>query len=103
MYSLLLRFAQTCPINQPSNNLCVPLPQPGAGTPQIHIIVNLALGIAGAVALLVITMAGFRYVTSRGNPQQVTQARDAIIYALIGLVVLMSAFLIVNLVVFKLR
>ncbi|HEX7963768.1 MAG TPA: pilin [Candidatus Saccharimonadales bacterium] len=94
MNNLLIFFAQ---------NLNVPIPGTGASTPQIRTIINIVLSIAGAVALLVITMAGFRYVTSRGNPSQVQQARDAIIYSLIGLVVMMSAFLIVNFVVFKLR
>lgn len=94
MHDFLIHFAQ---------NLNVPLPGTGAGTAQIRTIVNILLSISGAVALLVITMAGFRYVTSRGNPSQTAQARDAILYSLIGLVVLMSAFLIVNFVVFKLR
>ena len=86
-----------------AQNLNVPLPGTGAGTSQIKIIVNLFLSIAGAVALLTVTMAGFRYVTSRGNPQQTAQARDAIIYSVIGLIVMMSAFIIVNFVVFKLK
>jgi hypothetical protein len=94
MHDFLIHFAQ---------NLNVPLPGTGAGTAQIRTIVNILLSISGAVALLVITMAGFRYVTSRGNPSQTAQARDAILYSLIGLVVLMSAFLIVNFVVFKLK
>lgn len=102
MMRLLSYFAQTCP-TAPSNVICAPIPTTGAGNTQIHTIVNLFLGIAGAVALLVITMAGFRYVLSRGNPQQVSQARDGIIYSVIGLIVIMSAFIIVNFVVFKLR
>lgn len=86
-----------------AQNLNVPLPNTAAGTSQIRTIINLILSIAGAVAVLVITMAGFRYVTSRGNPQQVAQARDAILYSVIGLVVMISAFVIVNFVVFKLK
>jgi hypothetical protein len=93
-HQLLAHFAQ---------NLNVPLPGNGAGTAQLRIIINIVLGIAGAVALLVITMAGFRFITSRGNPGQVAQARDAIIYSLIGLVTMMSAFIIVNFVIFKIR
>jgi hypothetical protein len=103
MLQALLHFAQNCPINQPSNVLCAPIPATGAGNSQIHTIVNIFFGIAGAVALLVITMSGFRYVLSHGTPQQVSQARDGIIYSLIGLIVIISAFAIVNFVVFKLR
>ncbi|HSX34596.1 MAG TPA: pilin [Candidatus Saccharimonadales bacterium] len=94
MHDFLIHFAQ---------NLNVPLPGTAAGTAQIRTIVNVLLSVSGAVALLVITMAGFRYITSRGNPSQTAQARDAILYSLIGLVVIMSAFVIVNFVVFKLK
>lgn len=97
MHDVLLHFTNF------AQNLNVPLPGAGAGTAQLRTIVNIILSISGAVALLVITMAGFRYVTSRGNPSQTAQARDAILYSLIGLVVLMSAFIIVNFVVFKLN
>jgi hypothetical protein len=94
LHDVLALFAQ---------NLNVPLPNAGTDSAQIRTIINIVLGVAGAVALLVITMAGFRFITSRGNPQQVAQARDAILYSLIGLVTMMSAFLIINFVVFKLR
>jgi hypothetical protein len=94
MHELLSHLAQNVNVN---------LPTPAAGNAQIKAVVNVLLSVSGAVALLVITMAGFRFVTSRGNPQQVAQARDAIIYSCIGLVVIMSAFIIVNFVVFKIR
>ncbi|HSW99363.1 MAG TPA: pilin [Candidatus Saccharimonadales bacterium] len=94
MHGLLMHFAQ---------NLTVNLPVVDAKPSEIKQVINLLLSIAGAVALLVITMAGFRFVTSRGDTQQVAQARNAIIYSSIGLVVLVSAFVIVNFVVFKLR
>jgi hypothetical protein len=94
LHSLVTFFAQ---------NVDVPLPGTGAGTAQIRTVINVLLSVAGAVALLVMTMAGFRFVTSRGNPQQVSQARDAILYSLIGLVTMISAFVIVNFVIFKLR
>jgi len=94
MYHLLNYFAQ---------NLNVPIPNPAADTAHIKAIINIFLSVAGAVALLVITIAGFRYAASRGTPGAVTQARDAIIYSLIGLVIIISAFAIVNFVVFQLK
>jgi hypothetical protein len=94
MHELLSHVAQ---------NITVNLPAPAAGNAQIKEVVNVLLSVSGAVALLVITMAGFRFTTSRGNPQQVAQARDAIIYSCVGLVIIMSAFIIVNFVVFKIK
>ncbi len=56
-------------------------------------------GIAAAVAVLVIAISAFRIVISRGNSQDVQKSRDAIIYASIGLVIVLSAFAIVTFVI----
>lgn len=76
-----------------------PVPKTPAGTVQLQNIVNTVLGVTGAIAVLIIVLAGFRLITSQGDPGAVTTARNAIIYALIGLVVIMFAFAIVNFVV----
>lgn len=75
--------------------LNVPLPRVGTDN-KLHEILNIVLGISGAVAVLIIVLAGFRYITSQGNPNEITMARNAIIYSLVGLVVIISAFAIVN-------
>ncbi len=62
-------------------------------------ILGVVFAIAGAVAVIVIMLAGLKYVTSRGDPASVAKAKNAIIYALIGLVVCILAFTIVNYVV----
>lgn len=76
-----------------------PVPQNPAGTAQLQNIVNTVLGVTGAVAVLIIVVAGFRMITSQGDPGTVATSRNAIIYSLIGLVVIMFAFAIVNFVV----
>lgn len=60
------------------------------------------LSIAAAVALLVIVISSFRMVISRGNSQDIAKARDAIIYATIGLIITMTALGIVTFVVGRL-
>lgn len=50
--------------------------------------------LAGAIAVLIIVIAGFLYVTSAGNPERVKRAKDALIGAVIGLVVIVLAFAI---------
>lgn len=49
---------------------------------------------AGVVAVIVIIAAGLRYVTSQGNAAQVSQAKNAILAASVGLVVVIMAFVI---------
>lgn len=56
-------------------------------------------GLLGAIALLIVTIAGFRYVISQGDPQATAKAKNTILYALIGLAVNIFAFTIVTFVV----
>ncbi len=62
-------------------------------------VVNTMLFILGAVAVIVIIIGGFMYVTSAGDAGGVTKAKNTILYAIIGLVVALLAFAIVNWVV----
>lgn len=77
------------------------LPNTPADTSTIRTVVNIVLVITGAIAVLIVVIAGFRMITSQGNSTQLTQARHAIAYALIGLVVVILAFSIVNFVVLR--
>ncbi|HSE61930.1 MAG TPA: hypothetical protein VLA88_06620 [Candidatus Saccharimonadales bacterium] len=55
--------------------------------------------IIGAVSVLMIIIGGIRYVTSNGEQQQVTSAKNTIIYAVVGVVVAMVAYAIVHFVI----
>ena len=61
----------------------------------IPIILSIVFGIVGALALLFITISGLRYITSAGDPQKIAQAKEGIIYALVGLTIAISAEAIV--------
>ena len=54
---------------------------------------------AGVLAVIVIIIAGFIFTTSHGDPSLITRAKNAIIGAIIGLVVIILAFVITNIVV----
>lgn len=53
---------------------------------------------AGALAVVIIVAAGFMYVLSSGNPQNVTRAKNAILGAVVGLIVVLMAFGITNMI-----
>lgn len=57
------------------------------------------LGIVGAVAVLFIIYGGFRYITAQGNSQTMDLAKNIIIKAIVGLVIIVVAYVIVNVVV----
>lgn len=50
----------------------------------------------GAVSVLMIVIGGFRYTTSNGDAQQLTSAKNTILYAVVGLVLAAMANAIVN-------
>lgn len=56
-------------------------------------------GLAGALAVLFIAIGGFRYTTSGGDPQGIQQAKNTILYAVIGLVLAMLAQFIIGFVI----
>ncbi len=47
---------------------------------------------AGALATIIVIVAGFLYVTSNGDAQQVVRAKNAIIAAVVGLIFVLIAF-----------
>ncbi len=47
---------------------------------------------AGALATIIVIVAGFLYVTSQGDAQQVVRAKNAIIAAVVGLIFVLIAF-----------
>ena len=63
---------------------------------RLNIIINVALGVIGVLAVVVIIIGGFQYTTSQGDPGRTKKAKDTIMYGIIGLVVALLAFSIVN-------
>ncbi len=57
---------------------------------------NLLTTVVAIAAIIMIILAGLKYVTSGNNPQEVTSARERIIYAVIALVVAALAQVIVR-------
>ena len=62
-------------------------------------IVNVLLFILGAIAVIMIIIGGIRYTTSNGDASNIKAAKDTILYAVIGLIVAILAYAIVNFVV----
>ena len=62
----------------------------------IAAIYNFALMIVGIVVFGALIYGGFRYLTSVGNPAAIADAKDQIFSAILGLIILFSAWLILN-------
>jgi Type IV secretion system pilin len=76
----------------------------GSGTSLTHVIsavVNILSLMAGVVAVIMILVAGFRYITSGGDAGKVSGAKGALVYAVVGLIIAAMAQAIVKFVLDK--
>ena len=62
----------------------------------LTIIINVIVGVVGFVAVAMIVMGGISFATSQGDTAKVAKARNTILYGVVGLVVALLAFAIVN-------
>ena len=62
----------------------------------ITVIINVIIGVIGFVAVVVIILGGVQYTTSAGDPGKVKKAKDTILYGIVGLVIALLAYAIVN-------
>ncbi|MFH0804777.1 MAG: transglycosylase SLT domain-containing protein [Patescibacteria group bacterium] len=53
-------------------------------------------GVAGILATVMIMYGGIKYITSYGNPQRITDAKDNIFSALVGLALTLCAYVLLN-------
>ncbi|MEI6755774.1 MAG: hypothetical protein WCK80_02040 [bacterium] len=90
--SKLAANAQTIGAKEYDNGL----PHAAANNGTLQAILQIVFGIAAALAVLMIVIAGFRFIAGVGNPQEVSKARSTILYAVIGLIVAISAEIIVS-------
>ncbi len=65
-------------------------------------IINTILFVLGIIAVIMIIIGGIRYTTSNGDASGIKSAKDTIMYAVIGLVVAIMAYAIVNFVLARL-
>jgi hypothetical protein len=72
---------------------------PQGNEPAVENVIETALNIltfvAGFIAVIMVIIAGVRFITSQGDSSKVAGARSAIIYALVGIVIVALAQTIV--------
>lgn len=73
----------------------VNMPKVDANPDSLQNILAVVFGVFAAVAVLVIVLAAIDFATGGGNAEKVSKARNTIIYALVGLVIALTAEAIV--------
>ena len=59
-------------------------------------IINWALLLAGIAAVFFVIISGIKFLLSGGDPKQIQGARSTLTYAIIGLVVILLSFAVIN-------
>lgn len=63
------------------------------------IVANTLIFLVGAVAVIFLIIGGLRYVVSNGDPKNVEGAKNTILYAIVGIVVAVISFALVQFVI----
>ena len=85
MKNLLINFANGV-LEKPKS-----LPDTAASQEKLASLIIYAGAVAAVISVIVIVIAGIQFIISSGEPGKVAKARNTILYAVVGLVVALSA------------
>jgi hypothetical protein len=68
---------------------------------MVKIIINTLLSLLGIVSVIMIIVGAIRYTASAGDSSRVKAAKDTVMYSVVGLIVAILSFTIVNFVLDK--
>ena len=84
-----------CALNS-SSAACQDLSKPDGLSNILKNATNIVLFIAGALAVIMIIYGSIRFMTAHGNEKQVESARLIVTYSVIGLIIAILAYALVN-------
>lgn len=74
---------------------------------SVTTLVNLILPImmigGGLITLAMLLLGAYRYLTSEGNPEKISKAQSVIIYAIIGLFLVVASFILTKIIGYVLK
>ena len=59
-------------------------------------VIKIILGLIGVASLIMFIYAGFMWLTAQGNMEKIKKGRDTMLYAVIGLVIVFSSYIVLN-------
>jgi hypothetical protein len=62
-------------------------------------VINIMLIFAGAVAIIFVIIGGYQYLTSGGNEESAEKGKKTLLNAIIGIVLIIMSFVIINVIV----
>jgi hypothetical protein len=58
------------------------------------VIIPLMMIAGGLISLIMLLLGAYKYLTSEGNPEKISKAQSTIIYAIIGLFLIVASFIL---------
>jgi len=98
-----INIKQYCSGSAHSSAVCSRLPSQNPISLRIADVINVLIEFAGAIAVIVIIIAGIRYAIAVGDSNKINSARNSLIYTAVGLVVIVAAKLIIDVVINNLK
>lgn len=86
MINVLFLLSQIRPNNLPSASFDSSLPA----------VLKIVFAAAALLSVIFVAVGGLKYTLSNGDPSGMAKAKDTILYALVGLIIAVSAFTIVS-------
>jgi len=65
-------------------------------TTTVSAVINYLIGFLGLIALVVVLVGGFKWMTAGGDEKKVKAAKDTLIAGVVGLIIVLSAWVIVR-------
>lgn len=94
-YEPAIKQRENCKSDDTRESCLNVLPQVSANENQIQNGLSIIFAVLAAVAVLVIIIAAINLAASEGNPDNISRSKQTIVYALVGLVIALSAEFIV--------
>jgi len=69
----------------------------------LELVINTATTLAGLISIAYAIFGGYQYITAAGNPEQGKKAISSITWSVIGLIIILSANLIIRFVIQKIK
>ena len=96
--NIVKTFGAAC--TDPKDLSCIDDPMGGDDLMTIvSRIINVVIGLVGLISVVMIIYGGIQYTLSAGDSGKVKKAKDTILYGIIGLIIALLAFAIVNFVI----
>ncbi|MCX6732431.1 MAG: pilin [Candidatus Roizmanbacteria bacterium] len=72
-------------------------------TTLVNLILPIMMLVGGFITLGMLLLGAYRYLTSEGNPEKVSKAQSVIMYAIIGLFLIVASFVLTRIIGYVLK